>query len=522
MMNLSFDIERLRNLMGKTTNIRNISLFANEEQRCALKETMISKAGVVYHRLPSRYTNNWERNYHCCPLHEDCPCEGHTENLPETEHRCCRLNELWRDCEELPRPTMKPTGFAMAFELKKELISDIQQRTESNEFLINWIDSSQDCSEISDVLSVIDGAVVVIDPVEGVSVQTETVLRQFLTRRIKPVLVFDNVDLQLQHGKEALYCSFLGAIKSFNGIILSNVDEALGDWRVSPDLGNVAFGSCIQGWVFTVSQFAQRYAKKFGVDRAKMMLRLWGDNYFNPSTKKWTTNRTTDDGKQLERSFNMFVLDPIYKLFDSILNDRVEVYNAMISKLNLELSTVEKELRVMELLKAVMCRFLPATDTFLEMISIHLPSPSAAQNYRYDILYDGPVKDECALGIKNCDPDGPLMLGISRMIPTSDKRLFYALGRVFSGTLSGGQKVRIQGPHYEPGKKDDVSLKTIQRVCVMLGRVAQEVEDCPAGSVICLIGVDRFLVKTGTVTDCETAQNLNLMESSLIDLRDNL
>lgn len=67
-------------------------------------------------------------------------------------------------------------------------------------------------------------------------------------------------------------------------------------------------------------------------------------------------------------------------------------------------------------------------------------------------------------GIKNCDPKAPLMMYISKMVPTSDKGRFYAFGRVFSGCVSTGLKVRIMGPNFTPGKKEDLYLKPIQRL----------------------------------------------------------
>lgn len=76
-------------------------------------------------------------------------------------------------------------------------------------------------------------------------------------------------------------------------------DDALGDVQVYAEKGTVAFGSGLHGWAFTLNQFAGRYAKKFGVKRDTLMAKLWGDNYFNPKTKKWTTKATTDDGTQL-------------------------------------------------------------------------------------------------------------------------------------------------------------------------------------------------------------------------------
>jgi elongation factor 2 len=55
--------------------------------------------------------------------------------------------------------------------------------------------------------------------------------------------------------------------------------------------------------------------------------------------------------------------------------------------------------------------------------------------------------------MRNCDPKGPLMIYISKMVPSTDKGRFYAFGRIFSGTVASGQKVRIMGANYRPGKK---------------------------------------------------------------------
>ena len=55
---------------------------------------------------------------------------------------------------------------------------------------------------------------------------------------------------------------------------------------------------------------------------------------------------------------------------------------------------------------------------------------------------------------------------VSKMVPTTDKGRFYAFGRVFAGTVASGQKVRIMGPHYQPGKKEDLYLKSVQRYVI--------------------------------------------------------
>lgn len=142
--------------------------------------------------------------------------------------------------------------------------------------MINLIDSPGHVdfsSEVTAALRVTDGALVVVDCVDGVCVQTETVLRQALTERIKPVVIINKVDralLELQVAKEDLYQSFNRTIESVNVIIATYNDKALGDVQVYPEKGTVAFGSGLHGWAFTLRQFAARYSKKFGVDKEKV------------------------------------------------------------------------------------------------------------------------------------------------------------------------------------------------------------------------------------------------------------
>jgi elongation factor 2 len=387
--------------------------------------------------------------------------------------------------------------------------------------LINLIDSPGHVdfsSEVTAALRVTDGALVVVDTIDGVCVQTETVLRQALTERIKPVCVINKVDralLELQVDKEALYETFRRTVENVNVIISTYHDEALGDVQVYPEKGTVAFGSGLHGWAFTLRQFANRYAKKFGVDKEKMMVKLWGDNFFNPATRKWTSKGTDADGKPLERAFNKFVLDPIYKIFDTVMNYKKDEIGPILDKLEIKLAADERELEGKPLLKAVMRRFLPAGEALLEMIVINLPSPATAQRYRVEALYEGPMDDESAIGIRDCDPKGPLVIYISKMVPTSDKGRFYAFGRVFSGTVRAGPKIRIQGPNYLPGKKEDLYVKSIQRTMLMMGRYVEPLEDCPAGNIVGLVGIDQFLLKSGTLTTSETAHNMRVMKFSV-------
>merc|ERR1711916_202765 len=197
------------------------------------------------------------------------------------------------------------------------------------------------------------------------------------------------------------------------------------------------------------------------------------------------------------------------------MNDETEVMTKMFASLDIKLKGDEKDLTGKPLLKIVMRRFLPAAEALLEMIVLHLPSPVTAQKYRVETLYEGHLDDPAAEGIRNCDPEGPLMLYISKMVPTSDKGRFYAFGRVYSGTVRTGQKVRILGPEYQPGKKTDLFLKNIQRTVLMMGRSVEQIEDVPCGNTVGLVGIDQYLLKTGTITTEETARNFKVMKFSV-------
>jgi elongation factor 2 len=168
----------------------------------------------------------------------------------------------------------------------------------------------------------------------------------------------------------------------------------LGDVQVLPEKGTVGFGSGLQGWGFTLARFAKLYSAKFGVPKDKLMARLWGDNYFDPEGKKWTSNNTSVSGKPLARAFCQFILEPIYQLARSIMDGDKEKYLKMVSQLQITLGPEDLELEGKALLKVVMRKFLPAAEAILEMIVIHLPSPLIAQRYRVENLYEGPMDDE--------------------------------------------------------------------------------------------------------------------------------
>jgi elongation factor 2 len=107
------------------------------------------------------------------------------------------------------------------------------------------------------------------------------------------------------------------------------------------------------------------------------------------------------------------------------------------------------------------------------------------------------------------------MLYVSKMVPSEQGGRFYAFARIFSGRVKSGQQVRIQGPRYEPGKKADLFEKPVQRTVLMMGKFIEAVDDVPAGCIVGLVGIDNFLLKSGTLTTFEKAFNFKSMKFSV-------
>jgi elongation factor 2 len=183
--------------------------------------------------------------------------------------------------------TIKSTGVSLYYEY------DVDGKGNASPYLINLIDSPGHVdfsSEVTAALRVTDGALVVVDYVEGVCVQTETVLRQALMELIRPILMINKVDraiFELKHEPETVYQNFQRVIENVNVIISTyQKSDMMGDCQVYPNTGNVAFGSALHGWGLTLNTFARMYSNKFKIEQKKMLEKLWGDNYFDVKGKK--------------------------------------------------------------------------------------------------------------------------------------------------------------------------------------------------------------------------------------------
>ncbi|MFQ6081602.1 MAG: elongation factor EF-2, partial [Candidatus Bathyarchaeia archaeon] len=136
-------------------------------------------------------------------------------------------------------------------------------------YIINLIDTPGHVDftgKVTRALRAIDGVVVVVDAVEEVMVQTETVTRQALAERVKPVLFINKVDRlirELRLSSDEVQRKLERIIRDFNNLIeLYGEPEFKHKWRVDPAQGTVAFGSALHRWGFTV-EMAQEKGIKF-------------------------------------------------------------------------------------------------------------------------------------------------------------------------------------------------------------------------------------------------------------------
>jgi ribosome assembly protein 1 len=242
------------------------------------------------------------------------------------------------------------------------------------DYLINLIDSPGHVdfsSEVSTASRLCDGAVVLVDAVEGVCSQTVTVLRQTWIEHIKPILVINKIDrliTELKMSPGEAYVHLSKTIEQVNAVLGSffqgeRMEEDL-QWRekveervaaaaikeqeksqqttidaanradsesaagtngdfeerddedlyFAPEKNNIIFSSAVDGWAFTVRQFASLYEKKIGIKRPVLEKVLWGDFYLDPKSKRVLSSKHLK-GRALKPMFVQLVLDNIWAVY---------------------------------------------------------------------------------------------------------------------------------------------------------------------------------------------------------------
>ena len=154
----------------------------------------------------------------------------------------------WFDPEERKRElTVYGANVSMAHEF------------EGKDFLINLVDTPGHVDfggDVTRAMRAVDGTIVLVDPVEGIMPQTETVFRQALRERVKPVLFINKSDRLIRELKmtpEQMIKRFEDVVRDVNILIQKYAeDEYKTKWQVNVNDGTVAIGSAYRRWAISI------------------------------------------------------------------------------------------------------------------------------------------------------------------------------------------------------------------------------------------------------------------------------
>jgi len=215
--------ELAQKLMQNTKNIRNIAIIAHiDHGKSTLTDNLVATAGLISKELAGQqvfmdsYILEQERGITINASNVSVPCEINGEK-----------------------------------------------------YLVNIIDTPGHVDFGGDVIRAmraVDGAVLVVDAVEGVMPQTETVLRQALKERVKPVLFINKVDrliTEMNVAPEDMQKRFIKVVMDINNLISKNApEECVQKWQVNIKDGSVCFGSGYHNWALSVPAMG-KYNIKF-------------------------------------------------------------------------------------------------------------------------------------------------------------------------------------------------------------------------------------------------------------------
>ncbi|KAG5513158.1 hypothetical protein PMAC_001527 [Pneumocystis sp. 'macacae'] len=342
----------------------------------------------------------------------------------------------------------------------------IKQDETNSEYLINLVDSPGHVDfnfEISAASRLCDGALIIIDVIEGCCSQTISMLYHAWTEKLKPILIFNKIDrfiLELRLSPEEAYTHLLELLDQVNNImnsffaeeklrnleenehlekqetdIINNTDsllyEAMNKIYFSPEKGNVIISSALDGWGFRINQFAEIYENKLGISQSILNKTLWGPFYLDPKTKHILEPKDLK-GKNLKPMFVKLILENIWAIYDSIILNRDQnKIEKIISNLKLKIPRNEITSKDSKcLLTSIFSQWLSLSTSIILCIIEQIPSPKKSQELRLPhILASSPNYESIPSyvydSIIECSASylSPVIGYISKLIPIDVKEL---------------------------------------------------------------------------------------------------
>ncbi|KAF0699588.1 Aste57867_9839 [Aphanomyces stellatus] len=390
--------------------------------------------------------------------------------------------------------------------IKSTPVSLVLPSSKGKSFVMNIMDCPGHVNfsdETTAAMQVSDGVILVVDVLEGVMMHTEALVKAALLARLPLLLIVNKVDrliIELKLPPHDAYFKLLHTIEEVNRIV--EVHTPLGEKmkRLSPELGNVLFSSAQHGWCFSLESFSLLYAQKHpGMNPAELAKRLWGDLYYTPQTRTFKSKVPYEGA---HRSFVQFILEPIYKIYAQVLGEDVQNLSKTLRGLGLRVNREDLHLNPRPLLKLVLSQFVGrSASSFVDLVSRFIPSPLETAEAKVKALYTEDPNSKVGKAMIACDPTGPLMINIVKLYSSSDGTTFSAFGRVYSGAVSNGQRVKVLGESYSPDDDEDMVVRTVESVSIGQGRYKVDLNRIVAGNWVMLDGVDGSITKSATITD---------------------
>lgn len=395
--------------------------------------------------------------------------------------------------------------------IKSTPITLVLPDTRNKSYLVNMFDTPGHVNfsdEVTAAFRLSDGAVIFVDAAEGVMLNTERLIKHAVQERLPITVCINKVDrliLELKLPPTDAYYKLRHILEEINSLISVYSEEDEGQ-VISPVLGNVCFASSYFRFCFTLGSFAKIYSDTYGgINEKEFARRLWGDIYFNGATRKFTKKPQTGSA---QRSFVEFILEPLYKIFAQVVGDVDDCLPRVCEELGIALTKEERKLNIRPLMRLVWQRFFGDFTGFVDMIVEHIKSPITNAQTKIEHMYTGPSDSDLAELMAQCDPEGPLMIHTTKLYPTHDATSFHVFGRVISGTLHSNQEVRILGENYSLQDEEDSRFGQVGRLWVSEARYKVEVNRVPAGNWILIEGIDQPIVKTSTITDVSSNEEV--------------
>ncbi|CAH0516676.1 unnamed protein product [Peronospora belbahrii] len=413
--------------------------------------------------------------------------------------------------EQIRGITMKSSCISLIYEPEP-----VAEKKPDAPYLINLVDSPGHVDfsfDVSTAVRLCDGALVLIDVVEGVCAQTHAVIRQAWKEGIRPCLVLNKMDrliFELQFSPREAYQRLNRILEQVNAILSSMIrmdvmekydqedtkdekamkpitldDEAItketeqreNEMLFLPSNGNVIFASATDGWAFGIGYFATLYAKKLELPIRVLRQALWGDFYYNGKTKKIVTKPPTSNS---ETMFCSFILDLIWSTYTAmmkpvLLDEDLDALRKLTRQRRVAKVVTDRDLKQTDrklAIRAVMRKWLPVSTTVMKMVTRVLPSPVAAQVKRAEKLCSFSERlnklskhAQVFCAVKSCQisEDAPLVIYICKMISVeanvlsdyhqsglaATDEVYVGVGRIYSGVLRQGQPIYVMGPKFQ-------------------------------------------------------------------------